>query len=87
VLTPIFTETTPAVKLNKNLQQHLVNLQLNIKRNLINREFEFIFLGISKNGFVKIFPEINDYYKIKKIEKIKQGNFEFTVELYAPIVQ
>jgi hypothetical protein len=87
VLTPIFTETTPAVKLNKNLQQHLVNLQLNIKRNLINREFEFIFLGISKNGFVKIFPEINDYYKIIKIEKIKQGNFEFTVELYAPIVQ
>ena len=58
---------------------------MNIKNNIINNEFEFILLGISKNNFIKIFPEINDHYKIIKKEKIKQGNFEFTVELYAPL--
>jgi hypothetical protein len=85
VITPIYSKTTPASMLNNNLQEHLENLNLNIKNNIINGEFDFILLGISKNNFIKIFPEINDHYKIIKKEKIKQGNFEFTAELYAPL--
>jgi len=85
VITPIYSKITPAGMLNNNLQEDLENLKLNIKNNIINNEFEFILLGISKNNFIKIFPEINNYYKIIKKEKIKQGNFEFTAELYAPL--